>query len=224
MGTLAASEIRLFDVRLQLLEERALYLPETKALLVADVHLGKAETLQALGIPISNSVNTENLEQLRQLCCQLQPEALFILGDLFHSRAALVPEVLAAWAAFLAGIEAAVTLIVGNHDRPLVAKLPPLAMATHTAGVVLGSVLLSHEPEQKHSLDLNICGHVHPVLRLRSQADCLRLPCFFLEHAPRRLTLPSFGAVTGGYEVAPRGNDCAYVVCDGEAIAFEAQS
>ena len=216
------NEIRLFDHRLQLLDDRALYLPEEDALLVSDVHLGKAETFQAMGIPISNAVNAENLERLRSLLAQTHPQHLFILGDLFHSRQSLVPEVLISWDKFLqeAGVET--TLIVGNHDRKLVSALPPLTMNCQINAVTRGSFLLSHEPETTREAALNICGHIHPVVKLRSRTDSLRLPCFFVEHDHRRLTLPSFGEFTGGYEVTLKKNTCAYVTCEGEVITFEA--
>ena len=222
MDTLLSNEIRLCGHRLQLLDDKALYLPAVEALLVSDVHLGKAETFQSLGIPISNQMNEENLERLRSLCQQLTPKKLLVLGDLFHSEKSLVPEVLVAWDRFLKEITAETTLIVGYHDRRLVAALPPLSLTCHTEAVELGPFLLSHEPEIQHGSVLNVCGHIHPVVRLRSPTDSLRLPCFFLERAQKRLTLPSFGEFTGGFEVELVGNTCAYVVCEGEVIPFDA--
>lgn len=223
MCALLANEILLFGQRLQLLDDKALYLPEETALLVSDVHLGKAETFQSLGIPISNQMNAENLARLRSLCQQVNPRQLFILGDLFHSQQSLVPEVLTTWDSFLKEIEADVTLIVGNHDRHLMSALPPLAMHCHVEAVALGPFLLSHEPEITHQATLNICGHIHPVIKLRSRTDSLRLPCFFIERDQHRLTLPSFGEFTGGYEVELVGNTCAYVACEGEAIFFDSK-
>ena len=222
MVTSLKNEILLFDNRLRLLDDKALYLPDNEALLVSDVHLGKAETFQSFGIPIPNQMNEENLDRLRSLCKQTNPKKLFILGDLFHSRQSLVPEVLTAWDSFLKEIDAETTLIVGNHDRQLISALPPLAMDCLVDAVAIGSFLLSHEPEPLHESVLNICGHIHPVVGLRSRTDSLRLPCFFVEYDQRRLTLPSFGEFTGGYEVRLAENTCAYVACEGEAIAFDA--
>ena len=224
LGMGLANEIELCGHRLRLLDDKALYLPDEEALLVSDVHLGKAETFQSLGIPVSSQMNEENLERLRQLKKQTKPKKLFILGDLFHSKKSLVPDVLIAWDTFLKEIEAEVCLIVGNHDRRLVSALPPLAMDCQIDAVKLGSFLLSHEPESNHGSALNICGHIHPVIGLRSSTDSLRLPCFFVEHDHRRLTLPSFGEFTGGYEVALVENTCAYVACEGEAIPFKGAS
>ena len=222
MKTLPSNEIKLFDLQLRLLDDKALYLPEVGALLVSDVHLGKAETFQSAGIPIASQMNNENVSRLRSLYHQTQPQNLFILGDLFHSRKSLVPEVLIEWETFLREISAKVTLIVGNHDRRLVSVLPPLSMDYQIEAVGVGPFLLSHEPESNHNAVLNICGHIHPVVKLRSRTDSLRLPCFFVEHSLRRLTLPAFGEFTGGYEVNIKQNTCAYVVCEGDAIAFAA--
>ncbi|KPQ33920.1 MAG: putative phosphoesterase [Phormidesmis priestleyi Ana] len=223
MVALLANEICLLNQRLRLLDDKALYLPDESALLVSDVHLGKAETFQSLGIPIASQMNEANLDRLRQIHAQVNPQKLFILGDLFHSKKSLVPEVLRGWEAFLKEIDAEVCLIVGNHDRRLIAALPPLPMASQLNAVTLGPFLLSHEPEPQHKAVLNICGHIHPVVRLRSPTDSLRLPCFFVERDQRRLTLPSFGEFTGGHEVNLVGNSCAYVACDGEVIPFEAK-
>ena len=216
-----ANEIGLFGLRLQLLEDKALYLPEIEALLVSDVHLGKAETFQSFGIPIASGINEENLGRLRSLVAQTNPKNLFILGDLFHSKQSLVPDVLESWDTFLKETDAKVSLIVGNHDQKLIAALPPLPMTCETEAICVGPFLLSHEPETNHRATLNICGHIHPVVKLRSRTDSLRLPCFYVERDPKRLTLPSFGEFTGGYEVALVGNTCAYVACDDEVIPFE---
>ena len=220
----AADEIVVFEQRLRLLEEKALYLPEVDALLVSDVHLGKAETFQSFGIPIASGVNDENLDKLRSLIAQTHPKDLFILGDLFHSKKSLVPEVLISWDDFLKETAADVCLIVGNHDRRLVSALPPMPMRCEIEAVGVGPFLLSHEPEMQHGAKLNICGHIHPVVKLRSRTDSLRLPCFFLERKQRRLTLPSFGEFTGGYEVKITEDTCAYVNCEGDIIPFDFRS
>ncbi|MBE9078732.1 ligase-associated DNA damage response endonuclease PdeM [Romeria aff. gracilis LEGE 07310] len=199
-----------------LLEERALFLPAEQSLLVSDVHLGKAETFQMAGIPIPTQVNQATIARLKRLCEQLSPQRLFILGDLFHARQALVESVLTPWRQFLAEVGAEVTLVVGNHDRRLVQELAAFEMAC-TSAVTLGGCLLSHEPVQQ-SAGLNICGHIHPVIRLSSRLDALRLPCFWVETTARRLTLPAFGDFTGGYEVAIAAGTQALIAVEGRLL------
>ncbi|MEM8611672.1 MAG: ligase-associated DNA damage response endonuclease PdeM [Cyanobacteria bacterium P01_H01_bin.105] len=196
--------------------DRAVYVPTHQALLLSDVHLGKAETFQLAGIPVAQQVNEETLERLRSLCNQLQPQHIFVLGDLFHSRQGLVEDVATAWSQFLQDTEANVTLIIGNHDRAALG--PVFDMEYSTEAVTLGQLLLSHEPASPDTLTkghLNICGHVHPVVKLKSPTDSLRLPCFYHEYPLQRLTIPSFGSFTGGYEVSIGKGRTAYIVVEG---------
>ncbi|MEO0540019.1 MAG: ligase-associated DNA damage response endonuclease PdeM [Cyanobacteria bacterium P01_A01_bin.105] len=204
-----------------LLPDKAIYLPRSGSLLVSDVHLGKAETFQALGVPVAGQVNTATLARLRQLCETWQPQQVFILGDLFHSPRSLVAEVTEAWQQFLAETPAKVTLIVGNHDQRLVSKLDVFEMGCQLEAVIQDDCVLSHEPVVDHRAGLNICGHVHPVVVLRSRLDRLRLPCFYLEKAQRCLTLPAFGGFTGGYEVELLPGTVAYVPSEDSVIPFE---
>ena len=58
-----------------LLPEKAIYLPDSGSLLVSDVHLGKAETFQALGVPVAGQIRSEEhtseLQSLTNLVCRL---------------------------------------------------------------------------------------------------------------------------------------------------------
>jgi metallophosphoesterase superfamily enzyme len=57
-----------------------------------------------------------------------------------------------------------------------------------------------------------VAGHVHPVYRLSSGWESLRLPCFLL--GARRAILPSFGAFTGGHVVAPQPGERIFVTAE----------
>lgn len=204
--------------------DRILYVPKYQTLLLSDVHLGKAETFQLAGIPVAQQVNEETLARLRSHCHQLQPQKIFVLGDLFHSRQGLVEEVKAAWAKFLQDTDAEVTLVVGNHDRA--ALVPAFDMQYSSHPIPLGKLLLSHEPavDRLPKEHLNICGHVHPVVKLQSAIDRLRLPCFYHEYQEQRLTLPSFGSFTGGYEIAIGPGRTAYVLVEDCLMVLDSQN
>jgi len=212
-------KINVFGVDLQLLPEKAIYIDSLKSLLVADIHLGKSETFQALGVPIPNAVNQQTLDRLQTLCSQFELKNLVILGDLFHSRFALVDEVLDHWRHFLNTVHANVQLIIGNHDRSLISTLKALSIHCVTEAIYVDRLLLSHEPFPQQNY-LNICGHVHPCFRVKTRLDNLRLPCFYLDNGQSLLMLPSFGEFTGGYEVKLKPNSTAYVVVDHSVISF----
>ncbi|MEM6835668.1 MAG: ligase-associated DNA damage response endonuclease PdeM [Cyanobacteria bacterium P01_C01_bin.120] len=204
---------------LQLLPEKAIYLPEHQTLLVSDVHLGKSETFQHFGIPIPSQVNQATLERLQQAQIRTQAHRLFVLGDLFHAQAGMVDEVIDSWLKFLAITQLEAHLILGNHDRPLIEELSQFSLTCYTTPIDLNGILLSHEPLPV-SDDLNICGHVHPCVQLGDKGDRLRLPCFYWEAQLNRLTLPSFGDFTGGYTVTISHDTAAYAIAEDAIIPF----
>lgn len=204
---------------LQLLPEKAVYLPEQQALLVSDVHLGKSETFQHFGIPIPSQVNQATLERLQRAHARTQAQQLFVLGDLFHAQAGMVDEVIDSWLKFLAATQLDAHLILGNHDRALAEELSQFSLTCYTRPIELNGILLSHEPLPV-SDGLNICGHVHPCVQLGDKGDRLRLPCFYWEAQLNRLTLPSFGDFTGGYTVSISHETAAYAIAEDAIIPF----
>lgn len=177
---------------LQLLGGRAAIDPRRGVLLAADVHLGKAESFQAHGVPLPSDGDGANLNRLLELVHRHRPRRVIVLGDLIHSRLGLTAELRAKLAALPQLLGCPLELVGGNHERgSWIADLP------QQPSQALGPWWLSHEPEPRPGL-LNICGHLHPVALIGGGADRLRLPCF--SYCPRheRLALPAFGDLTGG--------------------------
>lgn len=212
-------ELVVGSTRLLLLPEKAVYVDQMRSLLVADVHLGKSETFQRYGLPVSSQVNEATLARLERACEQLQPDSLWILGDLFHGQEGLVDSVIDSWLKFLNRTQVNAHLVLGNHDRPLPDVLNQLALECFTNAVQIEGLVLSHEPWPQ-ATHLNICGHVHPCVRLKTRLDTLRLPCFYWEPQQKRLTLPSFGEFTGGYEVPLSRQTAAYVIAEDQVVPF----
>lgn len=212
-------QITVGDLTLQLLPQRAVYIEALRILLVADVHLGKSETFQHYGIPVPSLVNQTTLDRLQSLCCHYQPDKLWILGDLFHSHHGLIDSVIETWLRFLEHTQVPVQLILGNHDRHLQDRLSSLSVQCFFEVVETQGLILSHEPcalTDQHKL--NLCGHIHPCIRLAGGGDRLRLPCFFWEPQPGRLTLPAFGEFTGGYEIRLAAGAIAYSIAEDQVI------
>ena len=218
-STLPGDVLTVGPTRLHLLPDRALYLPTQGALLVSDLHLGKAETFQNFGLPVPSQVNQGTLARLESLCAQCKADSLWILGDLFHGPEGMVDGVIDAWLRFLHRTQVSAHLILGNHDRRLQDTLSQLSVDCFVEAVEVEGVLFSHEPEVDGER-LNICGHIHPCLRLTMGCDRLRLPCFHWQPRQNRLTLPSFGEFTGGYDIALAAGETAYVVAEGAVVGF----
>jgi len=212
--------LQLGDTLIQLLPQRAVHMPQHRALLVSDVHLGKSETFQHFGIPVPSAVHQSDLNRLQALCDTLQPDSLWILGDLFHGLQGMTDAVIDSWLTFLDHSSVEAHLLIGNHDRALGATIEQLSLHCFGHPVALGDLLLSHEPYTPATPQVNVCGHVHPCVRLEGGGDCLRLPCFYWEPHHQRLTLPAFGEFTGGYTVALRQGSVAYTIAEDQVIAF----
>ncbi|MBM5825416.1 MAG: ligase-associated DNA damage response endonuclease PdeM [Cyanobacteria bacterium M_surface_10_m2_119] len=197
--------------RLQLLAQRAVWDPQRRVLLLADLHLGKAESFQAQGIPLPSDGDGSTLNALLALADAWEPEQVVVLGDLIHSRLGLTGELRAKLAALPELLGCPLRLIGGNHERG--SWIAGLAQEPSQA---LGPWWLSHEPEPRTGR-LNLCGHLHPVALLGGQGDRLRLSCFSYCPRSERLALPAFGALTGGMPL-PR-HERQWLLADGAVLA-----
>jgi len=197
---------------LQLLAERAIWDPSRRTLLVADLHLGKAETFQAHGIPVPSDGDLETLNALIALAARWQPQQLVILGDLIHSRLGLTAELRQKLEALPELLGCQLRLIGGNHDRG-----SWIAALQQESAQALGPWWLSHEPDPRAGR-LNLCGHLHPVALVGRGNNRLRLPCFSHDQALQRLALPAFGRLTGGHPTAQ--GERIWLVADGAVVAW----
>jgi len=202
-----------------LLPERAIYWPAEKALLVADLHLGKSGHFQKHGIPISGEVHFRDLDVLGTLLETHSVERLIILGDLFHSDYNQEWEI---FADFMAEFDCRKELIIGNHDRLIAEHYHNAGLIVYRESLRLGNFELRHEPLADAALSPDayiLCGHIHPGVRLRGAGkQRLRLPCFHF--AERQGILPAFGQFTGLAIRYPQEEDHVFVIAEGEVIAI----
>jgi DNA ligase-associated metallophosphoesterase len=198
--------------RLWFLPERAAWLPHTRTLLVADLHLGKAEAFQAHGIPLPSDGDAGTLNLLLDLAARWRPAQVLVLGDLIHGRLGLTAGLRQKLAALPELLGAPLRLVGGNHERGSWIEGLPCEPS-----LALGSLWLSHEPQTRQG-HLNVCGHRHPVALVGQGAERLRLPCFAYDEAAGRLTLPSFGELTGGHPA--EAQERVWLVAEGRVLSW----
>ncbi|MCT0217900.1 ligase-associated DNA damage response endonuclease PdeM [Synechococcus sp. CS-1329] len=203
--------------RLELLAAKALWDPQQQLLLLADLHLGKAETFQSHGIALPSDGDAGTLNALLALAHRWRPREVVVLGDLIHSRIGLTAELRQKLRALPQLLGCPLRLIGGNHERGSWIEGLPQEPAT-----ARGPLWLSHGPEDQPPPEttelLHICGHLHPVALIGDRSDRLRLPCFSYAAASSRLLLPSFGQLTGGHPCDP--GEQLWLVADGAIVPW----
>ena len=135
-----------------------------------------------------------------------------MLGDLIHSRLGLTGELRQKLRALPELLGAPLRLVGGNHERGSWIEALPAEPSC-----ALGALWLSHGPEDQPG-QLNVCGHRHPVAVVGAGADRLRLPCFAYDPQAERLTLPSFGELTGGHPC--EAHEQLWLVAEGQVLAW----
>ncbi|MCK7502017.1 MAG: ligase-associated DNA damage response endonuclease PdeM [Comamonadaceae bacterium] len=208
--------------RREMLADRALLLPQARALVVADVHFGKAATFRARGVPVPQGTTTDNLRRLDALLAATGAGLLVFLGDLFHAREAHAPDTLAALRALARAPSAAstwcwskaITTATPARRRPI------SACAWCRSPGRSARWPLCHHPQRVAGAHV-LAGHLHPCVRLYGGAyDSLRLPCFWMRE---ELTLlPAFGAFTGGAPIVREAGDRAVALAEGRLFPLPA--
>jgi uncharacterized protein len=192
---------------------RALYWPQQNALLVADIHLGKASLLRQAGTALPPGTTTQGLTRLSSLIADYRPHRLLILGDLVHgTELGEAPwlKIFAAWREAHATLE--LLLINGNHDKK--GTLEQLRVD----GVdewVIDDILLRHTPAS-HPTQYVIAGHLHPGATLRDGRLTQRYPAFWI--GPKRCLLPAYGPLTGLAPSSPEKNDRVAILTPGGVV------
>lgn len=202
-------EVLLAGEPVRLLADRALYWPARRRLLLADLHLGKADTFRAAGIALPRGGTALDLARIAALVEAVGAVSLWILGDMLHGRADL-SSWRSAWDAFRMGHpRLTIAVVDGNHDRALERAgldVERLGDAVHD-----GPFVLRHAPGRDPRGHV-LCGHLHPVLKLPGQ---LRTPAFWLQSGCT--VLPAFSAFTGGQALRLDQGETA-VLCNGRAL------
>ncbi len=205
------------------LADRGLFWQSQNTLMVADLHLGKEATFCASGIAVPRGSTGRTLQCVEAMLRQTQSSRLIILGDLFHAKSSLAPDVREQFIQFLDRCGAGeVILVRGNHDRSA-GTLPsdwPLVVVEEP--LVIDQVELAHFPGPPTAPNqLRIAGHLHPGVVLGRPAGGRKLPCFHYSAHDACLTLPAAGDFTGTARVRPSGQDRVWIAAENTVIEVD---
>ena len=195
-----------------LLKERALWIPEMKAVVIADVHLGYESGV--FDEPFYPKMQfREVAERMERLMKRYEPARVIINGDLKHEFSKTPYPEFSEVRDFLDIMDGArITLVRGNHDNFIVGYLRKRGVEVLDF-LETDRFLFMHGHEERESEKMKIVGHEHPVIRIRdSIGGSARFPCFLVSE--KKVVMAAFGEV-GGSTLLEFGEYKVYVI-DGD--------
>lgn len=199
--------------RLELLAERAAWWAARRALLVADLHWGKSETMRGAGAPIPGGVLGEQLARLDRAIGRTGAARVLVLGDLLHHACGMTAgliERVGVWRATHPGVS--LEVVPGNHDRGLARVAGAWAMEVLAPEVAEGGLVLRHDP-RGGGRGVVLGGHEHPAVRV---AGGKKMACF--RFGVRVGVLPAFSAFTAGATFRRRPRERVFVPVEGRVV------
>lgn len=199
-----------------LLRERALWMPDTSVLVVADIHLGYESDL--FDEPFYPRMQFEDVaKRMKVLIRRYSPENVIIDGDLKHEFSSMPYGEFRDAEDFLDLLgERRIVLVRGNHDNFIAGYLRKRGVEVVNS-LELGRFFFVHGhkdakiPENK----VVIMGHEHPVITVNDEVGARAVfPCFFV--GERLILLPAFSKISGGTDILERRNFLSPLLSSGK--------
>jgi len=203
----------------------AIYWPEEKLLVVADLHLEKGSSFAKRGVLLPPYDTAATLARLAQLIARYAPRLVIALGDNFHDgdgAERLSDGDRSSLQALQRGRDW--LWVTGNHDPNPVGGIGGAFAET----ITVGALSFRHLPTTA-SVEGELCGHLHPCARVSRRGRTITRRCFAASKS--RVVLPAFGAYTGGLNVRDRAfadvfgtlSFTAHLLGDGRLYAIAAK-
>ncbi len=201
--------------------ERCIYWEEQKALILADIHLGKTGHYRKEGIPIPQQVYRADLQRLIAQLLLFKANRVIVVGDFTHTVINKELDLFKKWRNDFPLIQ--FDLVKGNHDILDMEWYKESNITVYKKEMLLDGFCFRHEYKNEDPLrdmaseDFIFSGHVHPGIKLSGKGmQTLRLPCFYFSR--NHCILPAFSKFTGTYRVKLNKGDIAYVLTGEEVI------
>src|SRR5277367_6135917 len=150
MPTNTPISFNLLNQDLLLLPQKAIYWKQEKALIAADVHLGKVGHFRKAGIAVPRDMEQNELSVLSDLIFEYKPEKLIFLGDFFHSEINSDWDWFILWRSQFPKLE--IVLVKGNHDIIDETYYQKLNIVIHNE-LLIGPFLMLHQPLTSEELE-----------------------------------------------------------------------
>ena len=208
--------IERYDERLILDPRASIYWKRKRWLIISDLHLGKSMHFRKKGMAVPNNLDAQDISMIQSLILKYKPNKVILLGDLFHS------DYNSDWERFAKFTheyrKGFFVLVRGNHDI-----LPEWHYGRALMNIVdeikVGPFWFTHIPKADPGAFINICGHLHPGIRLHGRArQSLRMPAFFFR--VDSILVPAFGRFTGSVAIKPKADDLVVAIVEDTLVCI----
>lgn len=192
----ATAEVTITSVTVAMDCRGALYWPEERVLVIADLHLEKGSSFARRGVLLPPYDTAESLARMAGVIARFAPRMVIALGDSFHDKKGSA-RIDSADRSALVELQRGRDWIwiAGNHDPVPAAGIG----GSFEAALAIGALVFRHEPTGAKG---EIAGHLHPVARVGGRGHMVTRRCFASDGT--RLIMPAFGAFAGGLNVRHR--------------------
>lgn len=197
---------------------RALWLSESKTIVVSDTHFGHAWVDRSRGHLMPLGAGDSGPELVGGILDEYRPDQLVITGDVVHaaSRLKALEEPLVELDAVCRRAGTELRLVLGNHDRGLDGMVTRLGIrASLGRDVSIGRFRFVHGDDAVRGVTSSdpadayptgeqesvvVFGHEHPCMTLRGVGQrSARCPCFLV--GPKGILMPAFSDRAAGCEL-----------------------
>lgn len=182
--------------------DRAVYLADADTLVLADLHVGRAE---AAGVDAPLGEATDRLDRLEALLAAFEPTQVVFAGDVldrFDRLSERSRQRVASLRTACVDAGADPVALVGNHDTRLADCWPDAVAEERT--LADGTVVCHGHVEPDARGRRYLIGHDHPAIAIEG----VRWPCFCFGEGCYRggdlLVLPAFTRLAAGVEINDR--------------------
>jgi len=182
------------------------YLPDIKALIIADLHLGYEEALQKKGVLVPKTQYKQIIARIDWILEQVEVNTVVLNGDIKHEFGRISTQ---EWREILRLIDyfhkkhIKIIAVKGNHDTILgpIAKKRELREVKELRHKDILIVHGDYIPDKLSPIIL--MGHEHPAITLRDKAKQEKFKCFIKGKFKRSILIvqPSMNPLTTGMDM-----------------------
>jgi len=184
----------------------ALYLKDSKTLVIADLHMGFEQALEKQGVLVPRFQFKDMIDRLEQVFAKVKPETVVLNGDLKHEFGGISKQ---EWQDtmrlfdYLSRKCKKIIVIKGNHD-PNIAPMTTKKAIEVVPELAIGDIALVHgDSPPKAKAKVILMGHEHPAVSLREKTRAEKFKCFLKGTYKQSvlIVLPSFNTCVEGTDV-----------------------